>query len=134
MRGSQFILKIKIFRKVGFKNIYTKFSDGNEGWSQKSPFDAIIITAGAIDIPEKLIEQLSYDNGILISPVENNGKQYLKSIIKTQNGCTEKIHGIVTSKGLMSVEANQRLHLPDVHVSKEEMKTYFDATVGTKFY
>ena len=38
---------------------------------------------------------------------------------------------VITSKGLMSIEANQRLHLPDVHVSKEEMKTYFDATVGT---
>ena len=38
---------------------------------------------------------------------------------------------VITSKGLMSVEANQRLHLPDVHVSKEELKTYFDATVGT---
>ena len=31
----------------------------------------------------------------------------------------------------MSIEANQRLHLPDVHLSKEEMKTYFDKTVGT---
>ena len=38
---------------------------------------------------------------------------------------------VITSKGLMSVEANQRLHLPDVHVSNEEMKTYFNATVGT---
>lgn len=38
---------------------------------------------------------------------------------------------VITSKGLMSVEANQRLHLPDVHVSKEEMTTYFNATVGT---
>ena len=38
---------------------------------------------------------------------------------------------VITAKGLMSVEANQRLHLPDVHVSKEEMTTYFDATVGT---
>tara|TARA_R110000744_G_scaffold135039_2_gene244427 strand:+ start:3939 stop:5594 length:1656 start_codon:yes stop_codon:yes gene_type:complete len=38
---------------------------------------------------------------------------------------------VITSKGLMSIEANQRLHLPDVHVSKDEMKTYFDATVGT---
>lgn len=91
-----------IFRKVGFKNIYTKFSDGNEGWSQKSPFDAIIITAGAIDIPEKLIEQLSYDNGILISPVETNGKQYLKSIIKTKDGCNEKIHGIVNFVPLLA--------------------------------
>tara|TARA_B110000444_G_scaffold230945_1_gene238559 strand:+ start:75 stop:746 length:672 start_codon:yes stop_codon:yes gene_type:complete len=91
-----------IFRKIGFKNIYTKYSDGNSGWTQKSPFDAIIVTAGAMDIPEVLIEQLSVDNGILLSPVENNGKQYLKSIIKTQNGCTEKIHGIVNFVPLLA--------------------------------
>ena len=91
-----------IFRKIGFKNIYTKYSDGNSGWTQKSPFDAIIVTAGAMDIPEALIEQLSVDNGILLSPVENNGKQYLKSIIKTQNGCSEKIHGIVNFVPLLT--------------------------------
>ena len=38
---------------------------------------------------------------------------------------------VITSKSLMSLEANQRLHLPDVHLSKEELKTYFDKTVGT---
>ena len=92
----------KIFRKIGFKNIYTRFSDGNSGWIQKSPFDAIIVTAGATDIPEALIDQLSEDNGILLSPVENNGKQYLKSIIKTQNGCSEKIHGIVNFVPLLA--------------------------------
>ena len=91
-----------IFRKIGFKNIYTKYSDGNSGWTQKSPFDAIIVTAGAIDIPDALIDQLSADNGILLSPVENNGKQYLKSIIKTQNGCAEKIHGIVNFVPLLA--------------------------------
>jgi twinkle protein len=37
---------------------------------------------------------------------------------------------VITSKGIMSIEANQRLHLPDVHVPKEELKTYFDSTVG----
>ena len=84
-----------IFRKIGFKNIYTKFSDGNDGWSQKAPFDAIIVTAGAITIPEVLINQLSKDSGILLSPEEKSGKQYLKSIIKTDNGCAEQIHGIV---------------------------------------
>tara|TARA_B100001996_G_scaffold376023_1_gene356743 strand:+ start:1060 stop:1731 length:672 start_codon:yes stop_codon:yes gene_type:complete len=84
-----------IFRKVGFQNIYTKFSDGNKGWPQKAPFDAIIITAGATFVPEDLKEQLSSNNGILLSPVENNGKQYLKSIIKTNDNYEEKIHGIV---------------------------------------
>ena len=72
-----------IFRKMGIKNIYLKHSDGNDGWSQKSPFDAIIVTAGANKIPSALIDQLSNNGGILILPVKSNGKQYLKSIIKT---------------------------------------------------
>ena len=38
---------------------------------------------------------------------------------------------VVTSKGIMSIEANQRLHLPDVHISKEEWKKHFDATTGS---
>ena len=73
-----------IFRKMGIKNIYLKHSDGNDGWSQKSPFDAIIVTAGANKIPSALIDQLSNNGGILILPVKSNGKQYLKSIIKTK--------------------------------------------------
>ena len=85
----------KIFQKIGFKNIYTKYSDGNAGWPQKAPFDAIIVTAGAIDIPDALIDQLSNNGGILVSPVENKGKQYLKSVIKVENRYNEEIHGIV---------------------------------------
>ena len=84
-----------IFRKVGFKNIYTKFSDGNQGWLQKSPFDAIIVTAGALEIPSSLMDQLSSENGILVSPVEKNGKQYLKSIEKNDTNIIEKVHGVV---------------------------------------
>ncbi len=92
----------KMFQKVGFKNIYCKYADGNIGWSQKSPFDAIIITAGAIDIPDVLLNQLSSNDGILVSPVESNGKQYLKSIVKSQDKYSEAIHGIVNFVPLLS--------------------------------
>lgn len=92
----------KIFQKIGFKNIYTKYADGNIGWTQKSPFDAIIVTAGAIKIPDALINQLSNNNGILVSPVENSGKQYLKSITKNNDDCDEEIHGIVKFVPLLS--------------------------------
>jgi protein-L-isoaspartate(D-aspartate) O-methyltransferase len=92
----------KIFQKIGFKNIYTKYADGNIGWTQKAPFDAIIVTAGAINIPVALIDQLSNNNGILVSPVENSGKQYLKSITKNNDNCEEEIHGIVKFVPLLS--------------------------------
>lgn len=91
-----------IFRKMGIKNIYLKHSDGNDGWSQKSPFDAIIVTAGANKIPSALIDQLSNNGGILILPVKSNGKQYLKSIIKTNNKYKEKVHGIVNFVPLLN--------------------------------
>ena len=92
----------KIFQKIGFKNIYTKYADGNIGWTQKSPFDAIIVTAGAINIPDALMNQLSNNNGILVSPVENSGKQYLKSITKNNDHYKEEIHGIVKFVPLLS--------------------------------
>ena len=92
----------KIFQKIGFKNIYTKYADGNIGWTQKSPFDAIIVTAGAINIPDTLMNQLSNNNGILVSPVENSGKQYLKSITKNNDQYKEEIHGIVKFVPLLS--------------------------------
>ena len=85
----------KIFQKIGIKNIYSKYADGNIGWSQKSPFDAIIITAGATFIPDILLDQLSSNDGILVSPVESDGKQYLKSVVKSQDKYNEEIHGIV---------------------------------------
>ena len=84
-----------VFREVGLKNIYTKFSDGNKGWPQKAPFDAIIVTAGAIDIPKCLMDQLIPTGGILLSPVKKNDKQYLKSIEKNDEIISEKIHGTV---------------------------------------
>ncbi len=85
----------EVFKKIGIRNIYSKFSDGNNGWSEKSPFDAIIVTAGASSIPKALKDQLSNDNGILISPIKKDGKQYLQSTLKGNGKYKEKIHGIV---------------------------------------
>ena len=85
----------EVFKKIGIRNIYSKFSDGNNGWSEKSPFDAIIVTAGASSIPKALKDQLSNDNGILISPIKKDGKQYLQSTLKDNGKYKEKIYGIV---------------------------------------
>ena len=85
----------EIFRKIGITNIYPKFSDGNNGWKQKAPFDSIIVTAAAKSLPLNLVDQLSENNGVLLSPIEDNGKQYLKSITKINNTLSEKVHGIV---------------------------------------
>lgn len=85
----------KIFNRIGISNIYTKYADGKNGWLQKAPFDAIIITAGAYLLPEILINQLSEENGVLVCPIEIEGKQYLKSYIKSKKTIYEKTHARV---------------------------------------
>lgn len=66
-------------------NSNLKLGDGYLGWEEEAPFDAIIITAAAPEIPKKLIEQLKID-GEMILPLEEEGRQVLCKYKKTQNG------------------------------------------------
>ena len=54
--------------KLNHKNITVKTGDGYYGWKEKSPFDAIVVTAAAEHIPPPLIEQLK-EGGRMIIPV-----------------------------------------------------------------
>jgi protein-L-isoaspartate(D-aspartate) O-methyltransferase len=51
-----------------------KHGDGWQGWSSKGPYDAIIVTAAASSVPEKLYQQLN-DGGRLIVPVGESNQQ-----------------------------------------------------------
>ena len=68
----------KIFDKLRYHNIVTRYGDGTSGWAEESPFDAIIITAGAPHIPKVLIDQLVI-GGRMVLPV---GDQYTQDLIK----------------------------------------------------
>lgn len=75
----------KLFDKLQYHNIVTKYSDGTTGWSDESPFDAIIVTAGAPDIPETLIKQLAI-GGRMVIPVGNQFSQDLMKVSKDNSG------------------------------------------------
>lgn len=76
-------------KMLGYKNIVTKFGDGYNGWSEHAPFDCIIVTAAANEIPKPLIDQLA-ENGRLVIPVgEASSVQDLVLIVK-KNGKAEK--------------------------------------------
>lgn len=75
----------KLFDKLQYHNIVTKYSDGTTGWSDESPFDAIIVTAGAPDIPETLIKQLAI-GGRMVIPVGNQFSQDLMKVSKDNIG------------------------------------------------
>ena len=67
-----------LFDRLLYHNIITRYSDGTTGWADESPFDAIIITAGAPKIPETLVNQLAM-GGRMAIPV---GDQYSQELIK----------------------------------------------------
>jgi protein-L-isoaspartate(D-aspartate) O-methyltransferase len=75
----------KLFDELKYYNIVTKYSDGTSGWAEESPFDAIIVTAGAPRIPHVLINQLVV-GGRLVIPVGDQHSQELVKIVKDENG------------------------------------------------
>ncbi len=74
--------------KLGYKNIYFKIGDGYEGWEEKSPFDAIIVTASPHVLPKPLLDQLKI-GGRMVIPLEEE-YQELKLIIKKKKGLIKK--------------------------------------------
>ncbi len=66
----------KRFHQLRLNNILCNYSDGNWGWQNKAPFDAIMVTAAPVKLPCTLLEQLA-DGGRLVIPVGKKGKQEL---------------------------------------------------------
>lgn len=64
------------FRELKISNIHTRTDDGQKGWIQYAPYDRIIFSATAKEIPQKLFEQLR-DGGILVAPMEKGNKQVI---------------------------------------------------------
>ncbi|MFB6182075.1 MAG: protein-L-isoaspartate(D-aspartate) O-methyltransferase [Candidatus Magasanikbacteria bacterium] len=67
----------KILDKIGCKNVEIKVDDGTKGWPEYAPYDGIIVTAAAPDIPPPLVEQLA-KGGRIVIPVGGKFSQKLK--------------------------------------------------------
>lgn len=66
-------------KQLDIHNISTRHGNGWLGWPERGPFDGIIVTAAASEVPSKLLEQLA-DKGRLVIPVGNEHKQILQVI------------------------------------------------------
>lgn len=76
------------FLHLRITNIVTKRGDGSRGWKEAAPFERIIVTAAADDIPGKLVDQLAV-GGVMVIPVgENVAEQKLIRLTKDEDGKT----------------------------------------------
>lgn len=78
-------------RNLGYENVHLKVGDGTLGWPEAAPFDRILITAGAPEIPQPIVEQLS-DGGIIVAPVGDRFSQQLLKATKRRGGLSKEYH------------------------------------------
>jgi protein-L-isoaspartate(D-aspartate) O-methyltransferase len=79
----------KALDQLNYYNVEIRVFDGTYGWKEKAPFDAIIVTAGAPDIPQPLVDQLAV-GGRMVIPVGEAGLQDLFQLIRTENDVLRK--------------------------------------------
>ncbi len=64
------------FSQLEIHNIFTRFDDGQRGWKEYAPYERILFSATAKEIPEILFEQLA-EGGILIAPIEQSPNYHI---------------------------------------------------------
>lgn len=69
----------QLLKALGYRNIKTLLSDGSQGLKHQAPFDAILVAAAAVEIPQVLLEQLSV-NGQLIIPIGQTNKEQVLTV------------------------------------------------------
>lgn len=84
-----------LFEDLGMRNVRNYYRDGHKGLGEFAPFDKILVTAAAKDIPIKLLDQLKI-GGFLVIPVGKGRKQQMFRLQKTseENDFIEENFGV----------------------------------------
>ena len=64
---------------LGIRNVRFRHADGNLGWREEAPFDAVLVTAGATHVPDAVMQQVA-DGATLVIPVGHGDVQELKRL------------------------------------------------------
>jgi len=71
---------------LGYDNVWVRVGNGTLGWPDQAPFDRIIVTAAAEDIPPALVDQLA-EGGVMVLPLgPHSGAQVIVKLTKTKQG------------------------------------------------
>ncbi|WP_104722208.1 protein-L-isoaspartate(D-aspartate) O-methyltransferase [Helicobacter mesocricetorum] len=76
-------------RHCNLNNINTKLDDGQQGWNTYAPYDRILFSAAAKEIPPAIIDQLQ-EGGILVAPLQQGNQQIITRFCKHNGTLSNK--------------------------------------------
>jgi protein-L-isoaspartate(D-aspartate) O-methyltransferase len=83
------------FADLRILNVTCRFGDGTKGWPEQAPFDRVIVTAAAKNLPQPLLDELG-PGGILVAPIgEERREQDLVRVRRTETGLATESLGPV---------------------------------------
>ncbi|MCH4874095.1 protein-L-isoaspartate(D-aspartate) O-methyltransferase [Pseudomonas sp. TMW22091] len=80
--------------ELNLRNVVFRWGDGWEGWPALAPYNGIIVTAVATDVPQALLDQLA-PGGRLVIPVGAGEVQQLMLIVREEHGFARRVIGNV---------------------------------------
>ena len=76
--------------ELSLRNVVFRWGDGWEGWNALGPYDGIIVTAAAAQVPQALLDQLA-PGGRLVIPVGSGDVQQLLLIVREEDGFSRHV-------------------------------------------
>ena len=84
----------KCLAELGYDNVRVSCADGWSGWPEHAPYDAIIVTAAAAEVPDALVDQMR-PGGCLVIPIgAPEVTQFLTLVKKNADGTVTKLEGL----------------------------------------
>ena len=77
-------------QELNLRNVVFRWGDGWEGWNALGPYNGIIVTAAAAEVPQALLDQLA-PAGRLVIPVGAGAEQQLLLIVRDEQGFTRHV-------------------------------------------
>lgn len=78
-------------QQLGLRNVLYRWGDGWTGWAALAPYNGILVTAAASEVPQLLLDQLAPGGRLVIPIGEDQGAQHLHLIEKTEQGFVHHI-------------------------------------------
>jgi protein-L-isoaspartate(D-aspartate) O-methyltransferase len=75
-----------LLRALGYARVEVRVGDGYQGWPEAAPFDGIVVTAGAREVPAPLLAQLKPGARLVMPLADTHGTEWLTVITKRPDG------------------------------------------------